>query len=55
MHALLNILLNCDGDTVDIGKDLNHFKEFTNDFSSMVKKKKKKKKKKIRLVKRVII
>ncbi len=35
MHALLNILLNC-GSTIDVGTELNHFKQFTHDFSPMV-------------------
>jgi hypothetical protein len=35
MHALLNILLNCGG-TIDVGAELNHFKQFTYDFSPMV-------------------
>ncbi|KAL7315175.1 hypothetical protein PS15m_006661 [Mucor circinelloides] len=36
MHALLNVLLN-NSDTVDIGRELDHFKQFTNDFTSMLK------------------
>lgn len=34
MHALLNILLNCT--TIEIGKELNHFKQFTHDFPPAV-------------------
>ncbi|GAN01346.1 ubiquitin carboxylterminal hydrolase L5 [Mucor ambiguus] len=36
MHALLNVLLNS-SDTVDIGRELEHFKQFTNDFNPMLK------------------
>ncbi|GAA5817271.1 hypothetical protein MFLAVUS_010814 [Mucor flavus] len=36
MHALLNILLNCTT-TIDIGKELNHFKQFTHDFPPALK------------------
>ncbi|KAI9365651.1 hypothetical protein BD770DRAFT_76902 [Pilaira anomala] len=35
MHALLNILLNCT--TIEIGKELNHFKQFTHDFPPALK------------------
>ncbi|KAK4516967.1 MCM DNA helicase complex subunit [Mucor velutinosus] len=35
MHALLNVLLNNSG-TINIGRELHHFKQFTNDFTSMV-------------------
>ncbi|KAI7897158.1 uncharacterized protein EV154DRAFT_490660 [Mucor mucedo] len=35
MHALLNILLNCA--TIDVGKELNNFKQFTHDFTPALK------------------
>lgn len=36
MHALLNILLNCT-DSIDVGSELKHFKQFTHDFPPMLK------------------
>ncbi|CDS06916.1 hypothetical protein LRAMOSA09439 [Lichtheimia ramosa] len=37
IYALLSVLMNCNDDTIDLGSELIHLKEFTDDFPPMLK------------------